>query len=363
MIMDAGRDPGHAFGTSLRSAFRPSDLQAFRQIFILSFLIFCVFVSCSSHRDNNMHFTSIRGSVFGTNYTISYYGPDTVDYRESIDSIFAAFNQSLSYYQTSSLISRINRNETDSIDDLFKVVFLRSMEIADETNGKFDPTVSPLVNAWGFGFERKSDVDASLIDSLKEFVGYEKAWLEGNRIVKADARVQFDFNAIAKGYASDVVGDFLESKGIGTYLVEIGGDLVAKGVKPDGSKWRIGLERPASSMFDAQEWDHIVEIKDIGLATSGNYRRYYEVDGQRYSHTIDPATGYPVEHALLSVSVFAPDGLSSDGYATAFMVMGFEKALAFVEAREDLEAYFIVSSNEKEFDTFASSGLHIIARQ
>jgi FAD:protein FMN transferase len=328
----------------------------------LSFIIFCVFVSCSSQRDNDLHFTSIRGSVFGTNYTISYYSADTIDYRSSIDSIFAAFNQSLSYYQNNSLISRVNRNETDSIDDFFEVVFLRSVDIADETNGQFDPTVSPLVNAWGFGFEKRSTILAELIDSLREFVGYEKAWLEGKRIVKADARVQFDFNAIAKGYASDVVGEFLEGEGIRAYLVEIGGDLVAKGIKPDGSKWRIGLERPASNMFDSQEWDHVVEIHDIGLATSGNYRRYYEVDGQRYSHTINPATGYPVEHSLLSVSVFAPDGMSADGYATAFMVMGLEKALAFVEDREDLEAYFIVSSRDKEFDTFASSGLQILDR-
>jgi FAD:protein FMN transferase len=333
-----------------------------KKVTILNLIVFCLLFSCSSPKDNDTHFTSIRGSVFGTNYTISYYGPDTVDYRESIDSIFAAFNQSLSYYQKNSLISRVNRNETDSIDDFFEVVFLRSVEIADETNGQFDHTVSPLVNAWGFGFESKSDINAELLDSLREFVGYEKAWLEGKRVVKADARVQFDFNAIAKGYASDVVGKYLESKGISTYLVEIGGDLLAKGVKPDGSKWRIGLERPASSMFDAQEWDHIVEIKDIGLATSGNYRRYYEVDGQRYSHTIDPATAYPVEHSLLSVSVFAPDAMSADGYATAFMVMGLDRAVEFVEARDDLEAYFIYSSNDNGFDTFASSGLNILDR-
>ncbi len=328
----------------------------------LGILIIALLLSCSSHKNDEVLFTSIKGNVFGTNYTISYYAADTIDYRSSIDSIFSAFNQSLSYYQNHSLISRINRNETDSIDDFFEVVFQRSLEISRETGGVFDVTVSPLVNAWGFGFEKKATVTPEIIDSLMEFVGYKKAWLEGNRVVKADERVQFDFNAIAKGYAADVVGAYLESRGIDAYLVEIGGDLVAKGTKPNGSFWRIGLERPAATMYDTQEWDYFVEIHDVGLATSGNYRRYYEVDGNRYSHTIDPNTGYPVSHSLLSVSVFASDGMSADAYATAMMVMGLEMSKAFVESREDLEAYFIYSLNGKGFDTYASSGLKLLQK-
>lgn len=319
-------------------------------------------VSCGSSREQELLFTSIRGHVFGTNYTISYYSSDTTDYRTEIDSVFDAFNQSLSYYQPNSLISRINRNETDSVDDFFRHVFSRSLQIARETDGRFDVTVSPLVNAWGFGFEKRGSITPAIVDSLMEFVGYQKSWLEGQRIMKADKRIQFDFNAIAKGYASDVMGAFLETKGIDIYLVEIGGDLVVKGVKPNGSKWRIGIEKPAGSRSDPQQYDYYVELHDIGLATSGNYRRYYEVDGQRYAHTIAPQTGYPVTHHLLSASVLAADGISADGYATAFMVMGLDESIQFVESRDDLEAHFIYSVNDTLYDSYTSSGLTIIRK-
>jgi FAD:protein FMN transferase len=331
-----------------------------RNGFILFIAAVCL-AACSS-REQDPAFLSIRGSVFGTYYTISYYSHDSTDYLPAIDSLFAAFNQSLSYYVENSLISRINRNETDSVDDLFKVVFEKAWQVTSETGGAFDATVSPIVNAWGFGFSKRSEVTKELIDSLLQFTGPEKAWLDGNRLVKSDERVQFDFNAIAKGYASDVVGMFLESKGIDIYLVEIGGDLVVKGVKPNGNKWRIGLENPAATMYDTQEWDYFVEIEDIGLATSGNYRRYYEVDGQRYAHTIDPETGYPVTHSLLSASVFAPDGITADAYATAFMVMGLEKAIEFVEARDDLEAFFIYSTGGDQVEIVASQGLDLFKR-
>ncbi len=324
--------------------------------------ILWLMISCSPSRNHDLVFTSIRGNVFGTSYTISYFSADTADYRTEIDSLFTVFNQSLSYYLPNSLISRINRNETDIIDELFRVVFERSLQISHETDGYFDATISPLVNAWGFGFEKKASVTPELIDSLLEFVGYQKAWIDDNRIVKADERIQFDFNAIAKGYASDVIGAFLESKGIDIYLAEIGGDLVVKGVKPDGTKWRIGIEKPATSMYASQQYDYYVELEDLGLATSGNYRRYYEIDGERYAHTIDPQTGYPVKHNLLSVSVFAEDGMSADGYATAFMVMGLEKSIAFVAAREDLEAHFIFSKGDAIYDSYTTSGLTILRK-
>jgi len=329
---------------------------------LLFLLLPALLFNACSHGDKTPEFTSFRGTVFGTYYTISYYADDARDLMPAIDSLFGVFNQSLSYYEKNSLISRINRNETDSVDDLFRLVFERSKQIAAETDGAFDATVSPLVNAWGFGFSKRSDITPELIDSLLQFTGYQKARLEGNRLVKEDQRIQFDFNAIAKGYAADVVGQFLESKGINIYLVEIGGDLVVKGVKPGGNKWRIGLENPAQDIFSEQQWDYYVEIEDIGLATSGNYRRYYEIDGQRYAHTIDPKSGYPTRHSLLSASVFAPDGMSADAYATAFMVMGLEKAIEFVEARDDLEAFFIYTVDHETYNTHATSGLKLFKR-
>ena len=326
-------------------------------------LIAMLLLSACGPRQIEPRFVNIRGIVFGTYYSISYYDQDGTIYQAEIDSILEDFNQSLSYYQPHSVISRINRNETDMVDEYFREVFLRSQEISEATDGAFDATVSPLVNAWGFGFQERATITRAKIDSILQFVGYEKVSIEGYRIIKEDDRIQFDFNAIAKGYASDVVGAFLETQGVEIYMVEIGGDLITKGVKPDDSKWRIGLEKPAEHYDDPQDWEFYVEMHNRAVASSGSYRRYYEEGGQRYSHTIDPSTGYPVDHNLLSVSVFAPDAMTADGYATAFMVMGFEMAREFVEGKPSLDAYFIFSEGPDEYGTYATPGLTLLSRQ
>lgn len=305
---------------------------------------------------------NIRGVVFGTYYSISYYEEGGTIFQEEIDSLFNVFNQSMSYYVPQSVISRVNNNETQEVDEFFRVVYERSVEIYEESEGAFDPTVSPLVNAWGFGFLKREEMTSKKIDSLQLLTGLHRTRLEGKLIIKDDPRIQFDFNAIAKGYAADVVGKFLETKGITTYLVEIGGDLVARGLKPNGTPWRIGLEKPASEFDDPQDWDYYVELHDRAVATSGNYRRYYEEGGQRFSHTIDPFTGYPVTHNLLSVSVFAKDGITSDAFATAFMVMGFEKAKALVESHPEMDAFFIFSTGPEQYGTYATSGLTLLKR-
>ncbi|MDR4987609.1 MAG: FAD:protein FMN transferase [Bacteroidales bacterium] len=320
-----------------------------------------LFLASCKLTDRGPQMISINGIVFGTYYSIIYYDDEGRVFQASIDSLFRDFNSSLSFYDKESLLSRINRNETDRVDDYFRVVFERAREISVETNGAFDATVFPLVNAWGFGFSKREEITPELIDSLLSFVDYDMVRLEEGRVVKDDERVQLDFNAIAKGYAADVVGMFLEAKGVEVYLVEIGGDLVARGVKPDGTPWRIGLEVPAADATAEQQWEYFVEIKDTGLATSGDYRRYHEIDGQKYSHTINPKTGYPVQHHLMSASVFAPDGMSADAYATALMVMGLDAAIRFVEDREDLEAYLIYAENDT-FGYYASSGLHLLTR-
>lgn len=308
-------------------------------------------------------FVNIRGEVFGTYYSMSYYSQGAVNYKEEIEILLEEFNQSLSYYQPNSLKSRINRNETDQVDDYFREVFLRSQEISRATNGAFDVTVSPLVNAWGFGFQKKDKITPAKIESLRQITGYQRVSLQGDRIIKQDSRIQFDFNAIAKGYGADVVGKFLESKGVEVYMVEIGGDLMARGIKPDGSKWRIGLEKPAHEIDSPQDWEFYVELLDMAIATSGNYRKYYIENGQRYSHTIDPSTGYPVNHNLLSVSVFAPDAMTADAYATAFMVMGLEKAIEFVEKQDNMEAYFTFSEGPDTFGTYATDGIVLLRRE
>lgn len=325
-------------------------------------IVFILLVACGgSERD--LRFINLRGQVFGTFYSVSYYCPDGKNYKQEIDSIFNVINQSMSYYIPTSVISRVNRNETDSVDEHFAIVLRRSLEIAAQTEGAFDPTIGPLVNAWGFGFERRKDMTSALIDSLKRKVGYERVQLVGQRVIKEIPEIQFDFNAIAKGYASDVVGDFLASKGVETYMVEIGGDLVARGLKPDGSAWRIGLERPAENEAAPQHWDYLVEMHNRAVATSGSTRKYYEEGGQRFSHTIDPKTGKPVMHNLLSVSVFADDCMTADAFATAFMVMGMEKAKSFLEQQPNLDAFFIFDEGNQKFGTWKSEGIAVVPRE
>jgi len=329
---------------------------------ILSAFVVILFLSSCGTQQREPRFVNIRGVVFGTYYSVSYYCEKGEDHSEAIDSIFNVVNQSMSYYIPNSTISKINRNETNQADEHFLTVLNRSLEIAEQTRGAFDPTISPLVNAWGFGFEDRLRMTPALIDSLKQIVGYQKVSVAGNRIIKAIPEIQFDFNAIAKGYASDIAGQLLESKGIDTYMVEIGGDLIARGLKPDNTPWRIGLERPARDIYAEQEWEYMVEMHDRALATSGSTRKYYEEGGQRFSHTIDPFTGRPVTHNLLSVSVFADDCMTADAFATAFMVMGLEQSKEFIQKRDDIQAFFIYSDNGEDYGTYTTEGLTVIPR-
>ncbi len=324
--------------------------------------VILLLISCS-RREKALQNIIIRGEVFGTIYSISYFSSDGKNYKNEIDSLFNEFNNSLSYYQPQSFLSQINRNETNIPDKYFLTVFNKAYQISEETNGAFDVTVTPLVNLWGFGFEKKADVTKKKIDSVLVFVGYNKARIESGSIVKDDPRVMFDFNAIAKGYAADIIGEFLEMKGVNSFMVEIGGDLIAKGLKPGEKKWRIGIERPAKEFDDPQDWQFLIELHNQAVATSGNYRRYYEKDGVKYSHTITPQTGYPTENTLLSASVIANDAMTADAYATAFMVMGLEKAIEFVEAKEDIEAFFIYSGKNDILETYKSSGIEVIERE
>ena len=331
------------------------------KIFKLLFVVITIIILAScQNREHPERPVQIRGEIFGTYYAVSYYCADGNNYKKQIDSLLNDFNQSMSYYADNSVISKINRNETDIMDDYFKIVLHRSLEIYEKTDGAFDATVSPLVNAWGFGFANRKDMTQWKVDSILQFVGSNMVSVDGEKVIKQDPRIQFDFNAIAKGYGTDLVADFLKSKGKNSYMVDIGGDLIVGNVKPDGSKWRIAIERPARKYDDPQEYDHIIELENRAIATSGSYRRYYEQDGQRHSHTIDPKTGYPVKNKLLSTTVFANNCMTADAYATAFMVMGLEKSREFAENRDDLDAFFIFSKNTEEFGVYATDRLDII---
>lgn len=298
------------------------------------------------------------GEAQGTYYAVTYFAADTLISQSEIDSLLTAFDLSASVWVDQSVISRINRNEPGVAPDKhFTEIFKIAQRISEDTEGAFDITVGPLVNAWGFGFKNRQNMNQRIVDSLLPLVGYRKVTLSDGRIIKSDTAVQIDFNAIAQGYSVDLAGGFLESRGISNYLVDIGGEVLARGTKPGGSPWVVGIEKPAAEATSQRELRATIEISDRAVATSGNYRKYYEVDGIKYSHTIDPKTGYPVQHSLLSATVVSDSATIADAYATAFMVMGLEKAMEFLEKHPDMEVYFIYSDSAGNYQSHVTPNL------
>jgi FAD:protein FMN transferase len=333
-------------------------------------LIFAFIVSIllipGCHRGINNTIT-ISGATQGTSYHITYLAGQYSNYRESFDSIFKTIDQSLSTYDSGSIISRINRNDpTATADEYFSDVFKKSIEVSEKTNGLFDVTVAPIINAYGFGFKKRERITNVLIDSLLRFVGYKKVRLVNNKLVKDSPQVMLDFNAIAQGYTVDVVASFLESKGVHNYMVEVGGELRAKGTKLNDSSWTVGIEQPDESLAGDASLFSEIKIKNKSLATSGNYKKFYVEDGKKYAHIIDPFTGYPAKHNLLSTTVIADDCMTADAYATSFMVMGLEKSKQFLSAHKELnlEVFFIYDENgvlkkytSKNFEERVAAGL------
>jgi len=301
------------------------------------------------------------GEAQGTYYSIIYFDEQQRDFQVEVDSILKAFDQSLSLWVPNSLISLVNRGDTAiEPDQFFADNFNIAQAVAEKTNGALDPTVGNLTRAWGFGFDASKKVDKHIIDSILEFTGYRKVRIRNGYLVKDDPRISIDFNAIAQGYSVDLIGTFIEEKGIENYLVDIGGEVKARGNKPDGSKWKVGIEKPAENRDDTRDLKAVAQLKNKSIATSGNYRKFYEEDGIRYSHTIDPESGYPVQHSLLSVSVLADNTAIADAYATAFMVMGLEKARQFVNDDPTLEAFFIYADEEGNYQTSMSDGFKAV---
>jgi thiamine biosynthesis lipoprotein len=330
-------------------------------VLILSF-IFLLANSCSEKKELKLY--KITGSAQGTYYAITYCAESNENLQPAVDSLFRKFDSSVSQYVPTSILSRLNNNDTVATSDpIFETIFKKSMEVSASTDGAFDITVGPLVNAWGFGFSKKASVDQAMVDSLLPLVGYQKVRLVNGKLIKADPRIKVDFDAIAQGYSSDWLGHFFDSKGIHNYLIDVGGEVLGKGSKPDGSIWRVGIEKPAKNADDERKIQAILSLKDKALSTSGSYRKYYEENGVRYSHTIDPADGYPVKHSLLSVSVLADDCMTADAYATAFMVMGLEKSMSFLAKHSEIEAYFISDDQKGGFKVDFTKGLDSLLRE
>lgn len=283
-----------------------------------------------------------EGFVFGTLYHITYQSD--VNYQKEIEAELKKVDNSLSPFNKTSIISRINRNEDVKVNEMFQEVFLLAENISKETNGAFDITVAPLVNTWGFGFKQGTTPTQQAIDSLKALIGYQKIALVNGHVKKQNPNIMLDCSAIAKGYGSDVVARFLKQKGIDNFMVEIGGEVVTHGNSEKRVPWRIGVNKPTDdSLNTSNELQTVLNVTDKAMATSGNYRNFYYKNGKKYAHTIDPKTGYPVQHNILSATVIAENCATADAYATSFMVMGMEGAQKILNKHPELLAYLIYS--------------------
>jgi thiamine biosynthesis lipoprotein len=322
---------------------------------------FFILNGCQTVRED---IVKISGEAQGTTYHITYISGNRTDYREAIDSIFIKIDSSLSTYIPFSIISRINRNDSTVVaDEHFTSVFNKAAAVAAATGGIFDVTIAPVINAWGFGFAKKSQVDSLLIDSLLGLVGYQNVKLEGNRVVKARPGLMLDFNAIAPGYTVDLLSSFLEGKGIHRYIIELGGEVRAAGMNDKDKPWTVGIDQPNEADKEGRPLQAIISLRDRALATSGNYRRFYIENGQKRAHIIDPGTGYPAKHNLLSATVLAADCATADAYATAFMVMGVEKAKQFLATHKDLRLdVFFIFDVKGTWETYTTEGLkHLVS--
>ncbi len=319
-------------------------------------LIFILVLFCKGYsQDNPVKFS---GYTQGTTYSITYFDKYARDFKPEIEKILKDFDHSVSLWDSTSIISRINRGEENClVDAYFKFCFEKAIEVSSSTDGAFDITVGPLVNAWGFGLKKKGKVDSAMIDSLKHFVGYQLVSLKNKKVIKKDPRIQIDLNALAQGYSVDLIADFLKSKKIKRFLVEIGGEVYANDPKPNGDLWKVGIEKPVVEEGSENELKAIALIKNIAINTSGNNHKFFIENGIRYSHEINPKTGYPARNTLLSATVFAKDCITADAYATAFMVMGLEKTKLFLEKHAELMAYLIYSDEKGNYQIYQSEKL------
>ena len=300
-------------------------------------------------------FQSDEGVIFGTVYHVKYQHGESL--KAEIQECLSKVDNSLSMFNDESKLSRINSDQTTETDSMLQVIFPLARKVSMETNGAFDITVAPLVNAWGFGFKHGEFPDQEMVDSLLALVDWTKVSVSDGHISKPKG-VVIDLGAVAKGFGVDMVANVMKSHGVANYMIEIGGEVVTKGSNPSGDAWRIGINRPdddsTCTNYSLQE---VLAVNDACLATSGNYRNFYVKDGKKIAHTIDPRTGYPVQHSLLSSTVMAPDCATADAYATSFMVMGIDSAKTFLGSHPELQAYFIYTSGDGGYATYMTDGM------
>lgn len=328
----------------------------------INFILLLFLISYSGISQKELMF--VEGFAQGTTYHITYLDTNERFFKKEIDSILHDFDLSVSTYNPNSIISKINSNQENvELDNYFVTCFNKAKEIYKTTKGAFDPTVYPLVNAWGFGPGKKEKIDSKKIDSILRFVGFDLIKIKSNRIIKKDPRVCLDFNAFAQGYSVDVIAEFLNSKGITSYIVEIGGEVYVKGKMLDGSNWIIAIEKPIDNKAAENPALITINLDGFAIATSGNYRKYSIENGVKYAHHIDPKTGYPAKNNLLSVSVVSKKCITSDANATGILVMGLEKAKKFLKKHTELDALLIYSDDTGNYQYYETPNFNLFRKK
>lgn len=320
-----------------------------KYIFIISALLL---FSCKEQPKK----TNYSGITQGSYFSITYYDESGRTFESEFDSIFVAVGNSVSLWDENSIIRKVNRNEDVVVDKVFRDNFEWAKKASEFSDGAFDATIGPLVAAWGFHYKKEMEMTPAMVDSIRQLVDFKKIEIIDNKIVKAKPNMTLDFNAVAQGYTADLIGTFLEEKGVTNYLVDVGGEIIARGGKPNGESWIIGIEKPSENYDSERNVQLKITLKDKGIVTSGNYRKYIEKDGVRYSHSIDPKTGYPVPQNLLSATVIADNAAWADCLASICMIVGKDKALQMLEDNADIEGYLIFVDEDGTIKTTSTSG-------
>lgn len=321
-----------------------------------TFYLFTIFLFSCNSSDNTI-LVSNSGQAQGSYYHIKYMSEMGKDFHFQIDSILKDIDSSLSIYKEYSLISRLNNGEKLKTDSLFNDVFLAAKQIYIQTEGNFDCSVRPLAREWGFykdRFSQELEVDSIKISKILKNIGFDKIQLSNDSLVLPKG-VSIDFNSIAQGYTVDLIGKYLALNNVEDYLIEVGGELLSKGKNSDGNLWRVGVDKPFDNIDVSDRFQFILDLEDKALATSGNYRNFYEKNGVKYSHIINPFTGFPAQNRLLSVTVIHDNCMFADAYATAFMVMGVKKTKKFLQRLDGkLEVYLVFTDQKGDWNTYIS---------
>ena len=341
---------------------RKKNFTTKEKLFIALSIVALAAILCirTINKETKNSYTTQDGFAQGGTYHIVYKESNqikNINLPDSLNTYFNNINRSISGYDSLSIISRVNRGEDILLDSIFINTFNSSMEIFNASKGEFDISGGPLFNIWGFGFKNKEHVTKEKIDSILTFIGMNKLHIKDGKLIKADPRMQVNFNAIAQGYTCDYIGSKLETLGVTDYLIEVGGEIMCKGVNSKGKEWRVGIDKPIDgNNIQGDQMQAIIELSNKGLVTSGNYRKFYIENGEKFAHTINPKTGYPVKHNLLSATVIAENATIADAYATYFMVIGLNEAKKVLKNIKNLEAFLIFANGEK-MESFATDGI------